>query len=1249
MNRSLVTGSSITASALFLLALLRSSGPAPLSVAPASSGPIQSARSIGSVKEKQPTRTGQKKIPAEGPWKASQARFAGWQESAVWQESECPASFPEKTTSSKDIANLGNVVLRLEKKSSRKAGSDQNNLRANLWCIPKGESVRVAIATVPDPVQTNMQLDFDRTIDGIQLAAESAGYVIDRYWLPWPLAPSIEYADYFSRKAALRDEQEKQKQPGLLLFRWNREPRQGKPDALFVFLVSDTPTTGVNGRQFENALDYIGDVCGPATNCAKNPITIIGPSFSGSLASLRHLTKHRLKDFCAYSGTVSSSSAASAQSLPTKEEMRKADWCSANSHAAHRDVAPDHNLQFISFMHDTEDALVSFTRWLQNIRGTASNHKDTPDAKLKDETGPKTEDQHCDIAIFSEAGTTYGLVGQSLKTMDNKDNQPRASDGSCRVVFTYPREISSLRNAYPGQEPAGASIAASPKSGFSYLPFTLADRGSNRRDEPPDFSRVQGPLSKEALLMSYAAELRRQPIRYAVIIGSNVLDVLFLTNFLRKACPDVRLMVLNADLLFERDFDNAPYIGTLTLTTYPLIFRNLDWLQESDNRKEIQSPKSRLPFVDQAQEGEYNAASFAISRLLDPAAPPDLREVQPPFEPPKPFEPGFSPLPLWVTAVGNGGHWPVSLLPAESHATKADPNLKPEDFSLAWMALGAMVCIVSVFHILALLTNLRPEIRVNIFVLSCADIDRHFLFINMASATLVAALGMMVVPILRFSTIGTDLLDPQSLKILMLVLGGVILGLCVLLGILQWLPAVIRRPSWRTAGLGMLILAVWSAALLAIVIWWNLNGDDPYLYGFFFAYRSVHPATGVSPLTPIVPLLAGIYCWVLFESLRLKFDDVRPKLRPANALRTMDLPGGPTENRVARSVSDFLLQNKYRFWLWLVFIVWIIFLHPLHPFQIFEKSSYGALYACAFAFGVFLMLSSGFRLGQIWSDLKKLLAELDQSPITPAFKRVRDQSWSPIWDSAVHERVWTNIDRCMEIMEYVAVKEPKLPNEVDMEVQQLTASVNHELETNEEKRSEKPPSKEIQAGLQRLLQWAMRVLSAHWSTDRVLNAGENDEDSQDKKIVLYMAPKEVDARAEQINHLEEFVALRYVAFVGGVLYQIRLLSIIVAMLFTLVLLSLNIYSFEPHQSLIWSFTAMFAVIGFVTVNVLREVHRDNVLSRITGSTANDLGLDFYVRIAAFGAAPLATLLATHFPAIGQYVVSFLQPGLEAVK
>lgn len=40
--------------------------------------------------------------------------------------------------------------------------------------------------------------------------------------------------------------------------------------------------------------------------------------------------------------------------------------------------------------------------------------------------------------------------------------------------------------------------------------------------------------------------------------------------------------------------------------------------------------------------------------------------------------------------------------------------------------------------------------------------------------------------------------------------------------------------------------------------------------------------------------------------------------------------------------------------------------------------------------------------------------------------------------------------------------------------------------------------------------------------------------------------------------------------------------------------------------------------------------------------ANALDMHFYLRLVAFAALPLLTLLATHFPSVGHYVISLLQ-------
>ena len=135
----------------------------------------------------------------------------------------------------------------------------------------------------------------------------------------------------------------------------------------------------------------------------------------------------------------------------------------------------------------------------------------------------------------------------------------------------------------------------------------------------------------------------------------------------------------------------------------------------------------------------------------------------------------------------------------------------------------------------------------------------------------------------------------------------------------------------------------------------------------------------------------------------------------------------------------------------------------------------------------------------------------------------------------------------------------------------------------------------------------------------------------------------------QLACLEEYAAQRYVAFIRGALGHLRHVMAFVAISFSLVLISLNTYSFEPHRSLIWSFIAIFFVTGSMIVGALMQLHRDPIMSRITGTAAHSLDLHFYLRIVAFGAVPLLTLLATTFPSLGRSLASYLGPGLEALK
>src|SRR5205807_3805747 len=129
-----------------------------------------------------------------------------------------------------------------------------------------------------------------------------------------------------------------------------------------VFLVSDTSTSGINGTQFSNAAEYVQELLCINRGCPKANIRITGPTFSGSLASLRQLASQRPEAFTVYSGTVSSATAIGNQHFETLSNP----------------------LTFRSFVNDAESSISKLLALLQ-----------------------ENNDIHCDgqpeVAILSEA------------------------------------------------------------------------------------------------------------------------------------------------------------------------------------------------------------------------------------------------------------------------------------------------------------------------------------------------------------------------------------------------------------------------------------------------------------------------------------------------------------------------------------------------------------------------------------------------------------------------------------------------------------------------------------------------------------------------------------------------------------------------------------------------------------------------------------------------------------------------------
>jgi hypothetical protein len=95
--------------------------------------------------------------------------------------------------------------------------------------------------------------------------------------------------------------------------------------------------------------------------------------------------------------------------------------------------------------------------------------------------------------------------------------------------------------------------------------------------------------------------------------------------------------------------------------------------------------------------------------------------------------------------------------------------------------------------------------------------------------------------------------------------------------------------------------------------------------------------------------------------------------------------------------------------------------------------------------------------------------------------------------------------------------------------------------------------------------------------------------------------------------------------------------------------AISSYPFDPRPGLAEAMLALFLLQGTVITMVYARMHRDSTLSHLTNTNPGELGMDFWVKLAAAGAAPVMGLLATFFPEIANFVSTWLQPGLQSVK
>jgi hypothetical protein len=377
-----------------------------------------------------------------------------------------------------------------------------------------GYTLDFLIALIPDPVDSGLSYRSTESLEAIQRGFAESGFLFDRHWFPWDGEPA--------RKKAFRNE------PGVLFFR--RVDERGRR-LTAVFLVGETAKSGIQKQPFFEALSFVDEMRRAAGGAG--PVRILGPTFSGSVESLR-VSLLRWLGRSAAPGTLQASA------LPPLEQPRI------------RMVSGTATAAGIFFGDALKDA-VTFERVIL----TDDRLQEEAFAFLEKRLGWRREH----MALLTELDTAYGKPFRSH--VQGRD------EGRVRV-YEFPSHLSQIRAAREKQGLNGRTQEQPAMTDPSRLSLDLS---LAEEETPVDVLPQLGPLTRasdDLALASVLQTLSREGTRYVGVVATDLRDRIFLVDRVRSYIPDAVVFTFDNHLLYAHPRLSRSLAGTLSLTSFPL-------------------------------------------------------------------------------------------------------------------------------------------------------------------------------------------------------------------------------------------------------------------------------------------------------------------------------------------------------------------------------------------------------------------------------------------------------------------------------------------------------------------------------------------------------------------------------------------------------------------------------------------------------------------------------------------------------
>ena len=1022
-----------------------------------------------------------------------------------------------------------------------------------------GYDLRFMLALVPALPDPRM----DQALDGIQRGFANFknrrpggfppapdNFLLDRVWLPWT-----------------DPDQRGQAAPGVLLFRGTN------PQVLeVVFVIPETSKMGIQKDAFREALNLVADL---QDATIEPQVSILGPSFSGSVESLRLALLSWRQDRGELLGFRAASGSATADGLENTFDELHVSFCRA--------ALPDSVLYIRTF------------GFLSGEMGWDLGR----------------------VGLLIEDDTQYG---QSFAKNPDPDPDSAKEKASIPVVFTFPSHLADLRNAWEAVQKEAKKTESDPiPSERRSLGLDLS--GQEREADLVSTFSSTTTSSNDLLFSNLLQTIAREGIRYVGILATDPKDKLFLAEKLRQLAPDVVLFTFDNNLLYAHPDYMEEMSGMLVLSSYPLFTEGAPGFPRlrsgsGDAASRRRSGGQRKQFSSEYQEGVYQAVRYLLGArsLPDPQAwitavgNGSLWPVaRLPVAPKALGDARFCAQLLKQQALKEQASAPPRDARKKTAAAPVQDGFDDKD-DLQILLLAVLFCLLAIgLHRAALMDEI-PKAPVD------PDDGRPIHDVRGNRALLLAGTGMVAAATGVLLAVATVPLWSHSWSEAVGVARSTapsrwiyLLGLAAAYG---WLVLRVARAAHGDRP-GPRRLAAWTAAALAAfallivaVFWLGVPGDQMQL--FYLRVRAF--SSGLSPLVPLGVVGGAIYFWIWSE---LKRRRLMVRLASDCPLESLGDPAVKGYEPMMRALRHLLTRTWPRRLAAGETPPWILpaiaFVPPaillwgtVQP--IGEARPFGRLFVLLVLAAYALSALSFYRFVRLWRETRRVLLRLDNaSPeVASAFEAIsKELDWRPIksfgWRIPPFRSMMLSVQKLRELAAAGKVTIAGGPDALEAALQGMFDG----------ERNEEGSAQEIENRNQ-----LARILS---------------------QACVDLRPKIDDPE------VKKFLALRVAAYLRFVFAHLR--SCLIAALTSglLVLIAVTTYAFEPkHFVLLGGWLALAAAV-VLTLWIFLQMDRNPTLSRIGGTTPGKVTFDtaFVTKLVTYAGIPVLGLVATQFPDVGR--------------